>query len=99
MDGNTLKEVKVRVDENEWLVVRRWLLEEVEIALCVLLLVDVDLYLLQKWVGKDVNRNRKMLREDTDENVEHVFTKFKVGITFDEDESHGLVDDWCEPIP
>lgn len=39
-----------------------------------------------------------MLREDTYENVEHVLSEFKVRVTLNKDESHGLIDDWCKLV-
>ena len=81
MNGNALKEVKISIDENKWFKWPRLILKEVKIALSVFLFVNVDLYLLQKWVRKDINWHRIMLREDAYENIEHVLTKFKVRVT------------------
>ena len=39
-----------------------------------------------------------MLREDADKNIEHILPKFKVRVTLNKDESHGLIDDWSIPI-
>lgn len=98
MNGNALKEVKISIYENKWFKWPRLILKEVKIALSVFLFVNVDLYLLQKWVRKNINWHRIMLREDADENIEHVLTKFKVRVTLNKDESHGLIDDWSIPI-
>jgi len=98
MNGNILKEVEISIYENKWSNWRILLLKEVKIALSVFLFVNVDLYLLQKWVREDINWNRKMLREHAYENIEHVLTKFKVRVTLNKDESHGLIDNWCEPV-
>ena len=97
VNSNGLKEFKISVNEYKW-IHWRLLRKQVKIALSVFLFVNVDLYLLQKWVRKDINRNRKMLREDTYENVEHVLSEFKIRVTLDKDESHGLIDDGCKLI-
>ena len=54
--------------------------------------------MLQKRLRQNVDRYGEMLREHADENIQHILTELQVGITLDQDESHGLVDDWCELV-